>query len=85
MMVQMKRSGKLDQLAGLILGGFTDMGDTDRPFGKSVMELLHDHTKDLKYPVCFGFPVSHGKENYALKVGVTYKLRVEKAKVVLEE
>jgi len=41
--------------------------------------------KEFKYPVCFGFPVSHEKENYALKVGVGYKLKVSKTKVTLEE
>ena len=35
MLYQLKRSGKLDKLAGLIVGGFTDMKDTERPFGKT--------------------------------------------------
>jgi len=85
MLYQLKRNGKLDKLAGLIIGGFTDTKDTDRPFGKTVYELIHDIIKDYDYPVCFGFPVSHGKENYALKVGVGYKLKVGKSKVILEE
>jgi len=41
--------------------------------------------KEYEYPVCFNFPVSHGKENYALKIGVGYKLKVGKSKIVLEE
>lgn len=81
----LKRSGKLDRLAGLIIGGFTDNKDTERPFGKPVYDLIHDLVKEYDYPVCYGFPVSHGKENYALKVGVGYKLKVGKHKVVLEE
>ncbi|HEY0060423.1 MAG TPA: LD-carboxypeptidase [Flavisolibacter sp.] len=76
MILQLKRGGKLDRLAGLIIGGFTDMKDTERPFGKSVYELIRDHLKEYKYPVCFGFPVSHSKENYALKVGASYQLKV---------
>ncbi|ANE50534.1 S66 peptidase family protein [Flavisolibacter tropicus] len=76
MFIQLKRSGKLDKLAGLIIGGFTDSKDTDRPFGKSVYEILQEHLKDYKYPICFGFPISHDKENYALKVGVEYTLKV---------
>src|SRR6476620_11177145 len=36
MMIQLKRSGKFKKLAGLIIGGFTDMKDTERPFGKSI-------------------------------------------------
>lgn len=85
MLLQLKRNGKLDKLAGLIVGGFTEMKDTERPFGKTVYEIIHDAVKEYVYPVCFGFPVSHATENYALKVGVGYKLKVGKGKVSLEE
>ncbi|AEW03555.1 LD-carboxypeptidase [Niastella koreensis] len=83
MMHQLKRSGKLDKLAGLIIGGFSDTKDTERPFGQNVYEIIRDIVKEYDYPVCFGFPVSHEKENYALKVGVGYKLKVGKSKTVL--
>jgi muramoyltetrapeptide carboxypeptidase len=85
MLLQLKRSGKLTKLAGLIVGGFTDMKDTERPFGKTVHEIINDMVKEYDYPVCFGFPVSHEKENYALKIGIGYKLKVSKSKVTLEE
>jgi muramoyltetrapeptide carboxypeptidase len=85
MLYQLKRSGKLDNLAGLIIGGFTDMKDTDRPFGKNMDEVLHDIVKEYTYPVCFHFPVSHGTENYALKIGGTYQLNVGRTKVQLSE
>ena len=85
MMYQLKRSGKLSRLAGLIVGGFTDNKDTDRPFGQTAYEIIHDAVKEYDYPICYGFPVSHEKENYALKIGVGYKLEVRKSKVVLEE
>lgn len=85
MLYQLKRSGKLSKLAGLIIGGFTDMKDTERPFGKTAHEIIRDIVKEYDYPVCFGFPVSHEKENYALKIGVGYKLKVTKSRVTLEE
>ncbi|MBL0154244.1 MAG: LD-carboxypeptidase [Chitinophagaceae bacterium] len=85
MLYQLKRSGKLSKLAGLIVGGFTDMKDTERPFGQTVEEVIRDVVKEYDYPVCFGFPVSHSDNNYALKVGVGYKLKVTKTKVLLEE
>ncbi len=85
MMYQLKRSGKLSRLAGLIFGGFTETKDTDRPFGKTVYEILGDIINEYDYPVCFDFPVSHSDRNYALKIGVGYKLKVGKSKVVLEE
>jgi len=85
MMYQLKRSGKLSKLAGLVIGGFTDIKDTERPFGNTAYEAISEIVKEYDYPVCFGFPVSHEKENYALKVGVGYKLKVGKTKVILEE
>jgi muramoyltetrapeptide carboxypeptidase len=85
MLYQLKRSGKLSKLAGLIIGGFSDSKDTERPFGKNAYEIIHDVVKKYDYPVCYGFPVSHEKENYALKVGVGYKLKVARNKVTLEE
>ena len=85
MLVQLKRAGKLDKVSGIIFGGFTDMKDTERPFGKTIDEILADAVAGLDVPVCFGFPVSHSKENYALKVGVEYNLIVGEKKVTLKE
>ena len=56
-----------------------------RPFGKTMDEILQHISADLKIPVCFNFPVSHGKENVALKIGATYNLIVGAKKVSLKE
>jgi muramoyltetrapeptide carboxypeptidase len=85
MLYQLKRSGKLDGLAGLIIGGFMDVRDTERPFGKTIEEVINDIVKAYEYPICFNFPVSHEKENYALKVGVTYQLKTGRKIVSLTE
>ena len=85
MLYQLKRSGKLDNLAGLVVGGFTDMHDTERPFGKKVYKLIKEITNGYDYPVCFNFPVSHNTENYALKIGVQYTLTISKNKSRLTE
>lgn len=85
MLLQLKRAGKLDRLAGLVIGGFTDNKDTERPFGQSVYQIIYDHVREYDYPICYNFPVSHEKENYALKVGVQYSLLVRHDKVLLHE
>jgi muramoyltetrapeptide carboxypeptidase len=85
MLYQLKRSGKLDKLAGLIVGGFTEIKDTTIPFGQTVYEIISDIVKDYDYPVCFDFPVSHGLENYALKIGVKYNFTVGNRLTTLEE
>jgi len=69
MMWQMKRSGKLDNLAGLIVGGMTDMKDNDDPFGKTAYEIIAEAVGEFDYPVCFNFPSGHQKNNRALIVG----------------
>lgn len=85
MMHQLKRSGKLSRLAGLIVGKFTETKDTERPFGKEVYEIIQEIVAEYDYPVCYDFPVSHTDQNYALKIGMGYKLKVGKTKVILEE
>ena len=69
----------------MIIGGFTELKDTQRPYGQAVYDIIAGHVKHYKYPVCFNFPVSHGTENYALKIGVPYKLVVSDSGVSLKE
>ncbi len=76
MLMQLKRAGKLDNLKGLIFGGFTDLKDTDRPYGQKIEEILHDKIKEYNYPVCFNFPCGHQEINYALAMGIKHKLIV---------
>ncbi len=85
MLYQFKRSGKFNKPAAIIFGGFTDMKDTERPFGKTTDEVLKEITETFDFPVCFNFPVSHGKENVALKIGCLYHLKVTKGKTILKE
>lgn len=85
MMIQLQRAGMLKDLAGIIIGGFTEMKDTTTPFGSNVLQVIHTHIAAYNYPVCFDFPVSHGKKNYALKVGVKHSLVVNAAGSALKE
>ena len=85
MLYQLKQSGKLKHLAGLVVGGFTDTKDTQRPFGKNIYEIVCEIIQEYTYPVCFDFPVSHDKENYALKTGVQWRLKVTNNRTRLEE
>ena len=85
MFVQLKRSGRLKKLAGLIIGGFTDLKDTERPFGKNIYEIVLELVAEYDYPVCFDFPVSHGEYNIALKHGMKHQLIVKEEGVSLIE
>lgn len=76
MILQLKRAGKLKKLKGLIVGGFSDNKDTERSFGKTAYEIIAEAVKEYKYPTCFGFPISHEKENVAIAIGQTYALEI---------
>lgn len=83
----LQRAHKLDNLAGLIIGGFNRIkpDDPGEEFGRSLFDIVKEKVKDLPYPVCFNFPVGHQKSNYALKCGVMHQLDVQNNRVILKE
>ena len=85
MMIQLKRAGMLTNLAGLVVGGFTQTKDSDPAFGASVYEIIQSAVAEYSYPVCYDFPVSHDKENYAIKHGADYTLQVTAKKISVQE
>ena len=76
MMMNLKRNGKLAKLKGLIVGGMNDMNDNEILFGKSVEEIILEHTKEYDYPICFGFPAGHINDNRCIKLGVKSVLKI---------
>jgi muramoyltetrapeptide carboxypeptidase len=79
MMLNLKRAGKLSDLAGLIVGGMTDMKDNAIPFGKTAEEIIVDAVKEYNFPVCFNFPAGHVDRNLALVLGKRMKLVVDES------
>jgi len=83
MMWNLKRSGKLNNLKGLIIGGFTELKDNDIPFGQTAEQIIMEHVKEFSFPVCFNFPAGHIQDNRALIFGRMSNLRVEEQQVNL--
>lgn len=81
----LKRAGVLDELAGLIIGGFKmkQAEQLSEEFGKSLTEIVLEKISHTSYPVCFQFPVGHQRNNYALTCGVMHTLMVESDQVSL--
>ncbi len=83
MMVQLDRAGKLEHLAGLVIGGFNDMRDNAIPFGQTAYEIIQEQVSGYNFPVCFGFPAGHIADNRALVMGGKYRLEVKCDKTLL--
>jgi muramoyltetrapeptide carboxypeptidase len=79
MLVHLDRSGKLSQLAGLIVGHMSDMHDNAIPFGKDACEIIAEHTGKYNYPVCYNFPVGHEPHNLAIVCGREARLEVSES------
>jgi muramoyltetrapeptide carboxypeptidase len=85
MMLQLKRAGKLKNLSGLLVGGFTKVKDNEIPFGKTFEEIIREHCEEYNFPIAFNFPAGHGATNVAMKFGANYSLTVESDKTTLQE
>lgn len=76
MIVALKRAGKFNHLAGLIVGGMSDMHDNTIPFGQTAEEIIMKHCQEYDFPIAFNIPVGHSKDNKTLKFGVFSELTV---------
>lgn len=75
MMQNLRFSGVLGQISGLIVGHFTDCPE-DPLMMKSVRQVIFDAVGEYHYPVCFGFPSGHEDENLPLILGSKVQLAV---------
>jgi muramoyltetrapeptide carboxypeptidase len=88
MMTQLRRAGRLEKLAGLVVGQFTDMRvSSSLPFGKDAYQIIADAVSSYNYPVLFDFPAGHVDVNLALPIGRLLRLDVtiEEAKIIFDK
>lgn len=76
MFTQLRRSGKLKELSGLIIGHMTDMKNSELEFGESVSQIVLHAVRDYQFPVAFSFPSGHQNPNLAWIHGGTASLMV---------
>tara|TARA_B100000768_G_scaffold54951_1_gene53469 strand:- start:748 stop:1644 length:897 start_codon:yes stop_codon:yes gene_type:complete len=83
MIINLKRSGMLEKLKGLIVGGMSHMNDNDISFGKTAEQIILDCTKEYDFPICFGFPAGHISDNRCIRFGINSVLEINKNGVIL--
>jgi muramoyltetrapeptide carboxypeptidase len=78
MIMNLRASGWHQQIAGLLVGGMTDMWDKNKqdPFGHSAEQIIRDTLGRPGIPIGFGFPAGHESDNRALVLGQKVKLSV---------
>jgi muramoyltetrapeptide carboxypeptidase len=80
MIFALRKSGVLHKIKGLIIGGMSDLEDTDPPFGQSINSIIKSQFEYSKIPILFEFPAGHISDNRALIFGKRVSLEVGKEK-----
>ena len=84
MIYQLKISGILNQIKGLIVGQFTDYEEDSNMYA-SLYESIFSTVKEYSFPICFDFPVGHTKTNLPMIMGGNATLTVEKESIKLKQ
>jgi len=89
MIMSLELAGVFGKIKGLIVGGMTNMGDEkenksyEESFDEFAYKLISERISKYKFPVVFGFPNGHIKDNRPLIIGGNVKVQV-KDKVKIE-
>lgn len=81
----LKMAGAFDQIAGLIVGGMTDIKDTAIPTGFDIASMILSHVQYRSIPVAFNAPIGHITDNRAVIVGRYSQLNVTDEAVRFEQ
>lgn len=84
MMMNLKRSGKLSGIKGLIVGALSKMNDNTVPFGKQAEQIIAEYAQEAEIPVCFNFPAGHIADNRALIMGREVQLNIDQNDVSVQ-
>ncbi len=83
MLTQLLLAGKLQQVAGIAFGKFTEAKDSGNTF--SIEEVLHDRCGELGIPVMRGFMFGHVKDQTVMPIGIEAELDADKGTLQLLE
>jgi len=85
MLMHLRTLGKLENVSGIIIGGFQDIKNTGAvTFPYSLEELINEHTQGLNIPIITNAPFGHGKELLPIPIGVNAKLTASETKITLQ-
>ena len=88
-LIQLRHAGKLDDVAGVVVGDMKDSDWSERhpewPRTRSLEDVLEKHLGRLGVPVLYKLPLGHGKYLAALPLGVTATLDADAKKLTIDQ
>jgi muramoyltetrapeptide carboxypeptidase len=90
-LTQLKAAGKLDRIAGVVVGEMKDCdwGDqrqaSDWARSRSLEDVLEEHLAPLGVPILYKLPLGHGKHLAALPLGVRCTLDADRRTLTVDE
>ena len=75
---QLNNAGVLAQINGLVIGSFTNIKDSNPPYGSDLQSIIKAHFINHPIPIAFDFPAGHCDDNRALIFGKAAALKVDK-------
>lgn len=85
MLTQLSSAGKLDRLAGVIIGTLDGMTNDGRDDPDALTDLLREHFGSAAYPVVRDWPAGHGARNEALPLGTKVSIDTQTRTLRFEE
>lgn len=78
MLAHLRRHKVFDSISALILGEFTDIKDTGRPFGFTLEDCVKENIHSTKLPIVMNAPFGHGIKRTAFAIGITGSIDTHK-------
>lgn len=82
--MQMKLAGVFNQISGLIIGDFSEIGDNGKVlFARTIKDMIEHHTQGTSFPIVMDAPFGHQDRLITLPVGAKATLRADQAPALL--
>ena len=65
----LKQMGVFENCEGLILGGFSNLKDSGRPYGFTLEDIIKEHTQVMSRPVVINTPIGHADYLFPIRFG----------------
>ena len=84
MIHQIKLAGIFDKISGLIVGQFSEYKEDEGMYNK-LYKSIASVIEGYDFPVCYGFPIGHTKNNYPVAMGKISELEINENQIIFKQ